>query len=99
MLDPKIASLVSSGFPKNTVVIFDEAHNIDNVCIESMSCVLSRRSLERCNQGLDKLADRVAEVKRTDAARLQQEYNRLVQGLREASAARETDTILANPSK
>ncbi|VUZ41897.1 unnamed protein product, partial [Hymenolepis diminuta] len=60
MLDPKIAALVSSDFPKNTVVVFDEAHNIDNVCIESMSCVISRRSLDRCNQGLEKLASRVA---------------------------------------
>lgn len=71
----------------------------DNVCIESMSCVISRRALDRCNQGIEKLASRVAEVKRTDAARLQQEYRRLVQGLREANEARETDTVLANPSK
>ncbi|EUB64599.1 TFIIH basal transcription factor complex helicase subunit [Echinococcus granulosus] len=99
MLDPKVATYVSNDFPKNTVVVFDEAHNIDNVCIESMSCVISRRALDRCNQGIEKLASRVAEVKRNDAARLQQEYNRLVQGLREANAARETDTVLANPSR
>lgn len=98
MLDPKVATYVSNDFPKNTVVVFDEAHNIDNVCIESMSCVISRRALDRCNQGIEKLASRVAEVKRNDAARLQQEYNRLVQGLREANAARETDTVLANPT-
>ncbi|VDL20290.1 unnamed protein product [Hymenolepis diminuta] len=98
MLDPKIAALVSSDFPKNTVVVFDEAHNIDNVCIESMSCVISRRSLDRCNQGLEKLASRVAEVKRNDAARLQEEYNRLVTGLRETNVNRETDIVLANPT-
>uniref|UniRef100_A0A5K3F0D8 General transcription and DNA repair factor IIH helicase subunit XPD n=1 Tax=Mesocestoides corti TaxID=53468 RepID=A0A5K3F0D8_MESCO len=98
LLDPKIASLVSSEFPKNTVVVFDEAHNIDNVCIESMSCVISRRSLDRCNQGIEKLSARVAEVKKHDAAKLQQEYNRLVQGLREANKSRETDVVLANPT-
>lgn len=64
-----------------------------------MSCVISRRALDRCNQGIEKLASRVAEVKQNDAARLQQEYNRLVQGLREANAARETDTVLANPGR
>lgn len=63
-----------------------------------MSCVISRRSLDRCNQGLEKLASRVAEVKRCDAAKLQQEYSRLVSGLREASVAKETDIVLANPS-
>lgn len=64
-----------------------------------MSCVISRRSLDRCNQGLEKLASRVAEVKRQDAKKLQEEYNRLVNGLREASINRETDMVLANPSK
>ena len=71
----------------------------DNVCIESMSCVISRRALDRCSHGIEKLASRVEEVKRSDAARLQQEYSRLVQGLREANAARETDIVLANPGK
>ena len=28
LLDPKIAELVSRGFPKQCVVVFDEAHNI-----------------------------------------------------------------------
>lgn len=113
MLDPKIAALVSSEFPRNTVVVFDEAHNIgklhfvsislslniqDNVCIDSMSCVLSRKTMDKCNQSLEKLAVRVAEVKKMDADRLQQEYSRLVKGLRDTQKARETDIILENPS-
>jgi len=28
MLDPKIADMVSKEFPKQSVVVFDEAHNI-----------------------------------------------------------------------
>ena len=36
-------------------------------------------------------------IKETDARRLAEEYRRLVEGLREASAARETDLYLANP--
>ncbi len=28
LLDPKIAELISKGFPKKSVVVFDEAHNI-----------------------------------------------------------------------
>ena len=31
LLDPKIASTVSSQLPRNSVVVFDEAHNIDSV--------------------------------------------------------------------
>lgn len=36
-------------------------------------------------------------IKETDEQRLREEYRRLVEGLREASAARETDAHLANP--
>ena len=37
LLDPKIAQLVSSSMQRECVVVFDEAHNIDNICIEVMS--------------------------------------------------------------
>lgn len=40
------------------------------------------------------LSDR---IKETDAAKLKQEYRRLVEGLKEANVARETDVYLANP--
>ncbi|VEL28630.1 unnamed protein product [Protopolystoma xenopodis] len=99
LLDPKIANLVSKDLPPSSVIVFDEAHNIDNVCIESMSCVISRRSLDKCHQGVEFLSKRVAEVKQQDTNRLRDEYNKLVQGLREVSEARETDQILANPGK
>jgi DNA excision repair protein ERCC-2 len=34
MLDPKISSLISRDLQAESIVVFDEAHNIDNVCIE-----------------------------------------------------------------
>ncbi|CAB1347738.1 unnamed protein product [Coregonus sp. 'balchen'] len=37
LLHPKIADLVSKELSKKSVVVFDEAYNIDNVCIDSMS--------------------------------------------------------------
>ena len=36
-------------------------------------------------------------LKDTDVQRLQQEYSQMIQGLREAQVARESDIILANP--
>lgn len=36
-------------------------------------------------------------LKERDAKKLKEEYQKLVEGLREANAARETDTILVNP--
>jgi DNA excision repair protein ERCC-2 len=36
-------------------------------------------------------------MKKTDAEKLQNEYQKLVEGLREADQAREEDTFMANP--
>ena len=36
-------------------------------------------------------------IKETDEERLKQEYQRLVEGLREANINRQTDVMLANP--
>ncbi|XP_068684065.1 general transcription and DNA repair factor IIH helicase subunit XPD-like isoform X2 [Montipora foliosa] len=97
LLDPKIADLVSKELEKSSVVVFDEAHNIDNVCIESMSVTISRRTLDRSHGNVDALARTIKSIKERDAGKLREEYNKLVQGLRETSAARETDMVLSNP--
>ncbi|XP_051632420.1 general transcription and DNA repair factor IIH helicase subunit XPD-like isoform X4 [Manacus candei] len=97
LLDPKIAGLVSGELARSSVVVFDEAHNIDNVCIEAMGVTITRRTLDRCQSNVATLQATVQRVKDTDAQRLQAEYQRLVQGLREAGAARDSDLLLGNP--
>uniref|UniRef100_A0A671LSR6 General transcription and DNA repair factor IIH helicase subunit XPD n=1 Tax=Sinocyclocheilus anshuiensis TaxID=1608454 RepID=A0A671LSR6_9TELE len=97
LLDPKIADLVSKELAKKSVVVFDEAHNIDNVCIDSMSVNITRRTLDRCQTNVETLQNTISRIKETDAAKLQEEYRRLVEGLTEANVARETDMYLSNP--
>ncbi|GIY11262.1 general transcription and DNA repair factor IIH helicase subunit XPD, partial [Caerostris extrusa] len=97
LLDPKIADLVSKEMSKSSVVVFDEAHNIDSVCIESMSVDITRRTIERSQNGIQILERTVDKIKDTDAKKLQEEYQRMVEGLREAGIARQTDIILSNP--
>lgn len=97
LLDPKIADLVSKELAKNSVVVFDEAHNIDNVCIESMSVTITRKTIEKSQASLDVLTNTIRDIKQSDQEKLRQEYNRLVEGLSEQRIARETDMILANP--
>ncbi|XP_076463714.1 general transcription and DNA repair factor IIH helicase subunit XPD-like [Babylonia areolata] len=97
LLDPKVAEQVSKDLSKKAVVVFDEAHNIDNVCIESMSVKITRRTIDRCCQNIDDLASKIKRVAAVDTERMKDEYERMVQGLRDAQTARETDVILANP--
>ncbi len=52
MLDPKVSAMVSRSLERDCIVIFDEAHNIDNVCIEALSVTLDRRGLDRASRNL-----------------------------------------------
>ena len=97
LLDPKVAEIVSKDIPRQSVIVFDEAHNIDNVCIDSMSLSINRRILQRCTENLESLNTQVKKLKETDEERLKNEYKRLVEGLKEAQIVRETDLALANP--
>lgn len=86
MLDPKVSQLVSRSFEKESIVVFDEAHNIDNVCIEALSVDLDRRSLDRASRNLTTLSGQVNKLKQADKSRLDAEYRRLVEGLRSSNA-------------
>lgn len=97
LLDPKIAETVSKELAKSSVVVFDEAHNIDNVCIDSMSVKINRRTMDKCTDNITLLEKTVVEMRDEDANKLKEEYQRLVEGLKDAQIARETDVILANP--
>ncbi|KAI4291266.1 DNA excision repair protein ERCC-2 [Pancytospora philotis] len=46
IIDPAIYGAVSKALPNSSVIIFDEAHNIDSHCIEALSVNLSRSTLE-----------------------------------------------------
>lgn len=82
LLDPKIAERVSKEVSKDSIVIFDEAHNIDNVCIESLSLDLTNDVLRRALKGAKSLEDKVDNMKQVDSQKLQDEYDKLVKGLR-----------------
>lgn len=52
--------MVSKELNKEAVVVFDEAHNIDNVCIDSLSVKITRRTIDRSTQALQQLEKTVA---------------------------------------
>jgi DNA excision repair protein ERCC-2 len=99
LLDPKIAERVSQELSKDCIVVFDEAHNIDNVCIESLSTDITEDSLRKATRGAQNLENRIAEMKDSDADKLKNEYAKLVEGLREVDEAREEDAFMSNPGE
>lgn len=61
LLDPKVAEQVSKEMDKNSIVVFDEAHNIDNVCIESLSVDLTRPMLDAAARSVQTLTEKIEE--------------------------------------
>lgn len=98
LLDPKIAERVSKELSKDCIVVFDEAHNIDNVCIESLSIDITEESLRKATRGANNLDRKITEMKSTDAEKLQNEYAKLVEGLRDAEQDRDENAFMANPA-
>ena len=59
LLDPKVAEFVSKELAKNCIVVFDEAHNIDNVCVESLSIDLTRSILDAGSRSIASLGQKI----------------------------------------
>ncbi|GJV88075.1 DNA repair helicase XPD [Tanacetum coccineum] len=98
LLDPKVAGIISKEMQRESVVVFDEAHNIDNVCIEALSVSVRKQTLEGATRNLNKMSQEIDRFKATDERRLRAEYDRLVDGLAQRGNLPRGDTWLANPA-
>lgn len=81
MLDPKVAKAVSQELESESIIVFDEAHNIDSVCIEALSVDIHERTLDKASRSLGILSNEISRIKSCDNARLQTEYQNLLTGL------------------
>jgi DNA excision repair protein ERCC-2 len=99
LLDPKVAGMVSRELERECVIVFDEAHNIDNVCIEALSVNLRQATLDGASRNITALTRRIERAKQTDARRLREEYARLVDGLAQQGVLRRGggEDALQNP--
>jgi len=78
-------------------VVFDEAHNIDNICIEVMSINFRLGTLEAASRNVVRMQAEISKLKKSNSQRLQEEYQRLVQGLTHSGSLSTADEIPANP--
>lgn len=59
LLDPKVAGIISKEMQRESVVVFDEAHNIDTVCIEALSVSVRKQTLEGATRNLNSMAKEI----------------------------------------
>lgn len=101
LLDPKISGLISKDLARESIVVFDEAHNIDTVCIDALSVNIREVTLRKSLGNIIKLRQSVDHMKNTDRVRLQSEYDRLVRGMSTSGIlpqVTEGDSMSANPT-
>jgi DNA excision repair protein ERCC-2 len=82
LLDPRISEIVSKHLSSRAIIVFDEAHNVDNVALEVLSVDLTRADLNKASKSCEQLNNTVAALKENDCAALQDEYKQLLTGLK-----------------
>jgi len=108
LINPRISNEVSQQLKSDCIIVFDEAHNIDNVCIEALSVKINRPIVQKAQGNVRKLSYDLEQMEARDAEKLQREYQALVSGLdqiaRSASSSSSgeaydssMDSIRANP--
>ena len=70
---------------------------IDNVCTESLSIDLTKPLLDQSVRNIQTLSAKIEDMEQSGSEQLQQEYKRLVDGMRERDQNR--DEYLANPGR
>lgn len=97
LLDPKVAQIVSKELPQNSIIIFDEGHNIDNVCIDSLSVKLTQRNINECRESLLQLENTLKEIRLNDEKKLIEEYHTMLENIRQQTINNQNDLYLTNP--
>ncbi|CAK66212.1 unnamed protein product (macronuclear) [Paramecium tetraurelia] len=81
LIDPGISSLLSKDYIKESVVVFDEAHNIDDVCIEAYTVRLNKPILAEAINNLKVVETQIQSETNEIQNRLNEEYKKLIKNL------------------
>lgn len=74
LIEPSIFSIISKELPKDSFVIFDEAHNIDSHCIEALSIDITRNTLEAASRIMAAIESKAKSKKQEVERELRKEY-------------------------
>lgn len=81
LLNPRISSEVSTQLKSDCIIVFDEAHNIDDVCINALSVKINRPIVQKAQANIRQLSSDLQKMESRDSERLQREYESLFKGL------------------
>ena len=100
VLDPLASELLTSCVPKTAILVFDEAHNIDDVCCEYFSTYVDQYMLEKASESLQNSISIANKLRANEEQRLQDAYEKLKLGFKEQGedlGSEEITAIFDNP--
>ncbi|KAF0988854.1 hypothetical protein HZS_3429, partial [Henneguya salminicola] len=97
LVDPKVAEIVSKEIESSSIVVFDEAHNIDSACIEAFSITLDQKIIISCRSAIKTVIETINHHKSQNSEKIKQEYSLLLEGLSKLKASQNKDSFLPNP--
>jgi DNA excision repair protein ERCC-2 len=82
LIDPQISPKFLKELSKDTIVVFDEAHNIDDICIESYTLKLNRHLLNSAEDNLKKLERKLEDIRATTVHHFEAEIHKMISKLK-----------------
>ncbi|KAL0235413.1 hypothetical protein GEMRC1_001995 [Eukaryota sp. GEM-RC1] len=80
LIDPKVSSVIESHkLVENSIIVFDEAHNLDDLCMEAYSVDLSLTILAHVTVSVIELTERLSNLKRQSEVVIEQEFQKAVE--------------------
>lgn len=78
ILDSKVNHIILRDLPENSLLIVDEAHNIDNICIESKTVRIDKFLVDLAKKNLESLKLAYQSQKEKNFELFKKEYMKLV---------------------
>ncbi len=66
---------------KDALVVFDEAHNIDDACIENHTIRINKGSMQRARNSIERISKKIQNKTEANMESLDNAYQDLVKGL------------------
>ncbi|EGR32513.1 tfiih basal transcription factor complex helicase subunit, putative [Ichthyophthirius multifiliis] len=82
LLSPQMKDIINKSLQKDCIVVFDEAHNIDNICLDVFTVNINKRLLDSAYKNVEQLELKIDNMKNQSQQSLENEYKQLLNGLK-----------------
>jgi DNA excision repair protein ERCC-2 len=82
LIDPQISGSFLKNLSKDTIVVFDEAHNIDDVCIEAYTLKVNNQVLANAGRNINGLQDKIRNLSEESVERYKAELKKVSENLK-----------------